>query len=157
MTLLYSYSFPTAQVNYVIFHCLFWAVCVLWLAEAFTTHPHTRWYSQSRTFQTFLSYLYVYLSKAEYFSQSKFECIHLHWHWHSIFFIQHARKPFAPFQCWLQRVVFHLKGDFLSNFELILIIWNLSLWGLYYTAKLWNTHVRTTLGCSFTCYKRKIN
>ncbi len=40
------------------------------------SHPHTRWYSQSRTFHTFLSYLYVYLSKAEYVSQSKFACIH---------------------------------------------------------------------------------
>ncbi len=42
---------------------------------------------------------------------------------------------FAPFQCWLQLVVFHLKQDFLSNFVLILIILNLSLWMLYYTVK----------------------
>ncbi len=34
--------------------------------------PHTRWYIQSQTFHTFLSCLYVYLSKAEYVSQSKF-------------------------------------------------------------------------------------
>ncbi len=34
------------------------------------SHPHTRWSSQSQTFHTFLSYLYVYLSKSEYVSQS---------------------------------------------------------------------------------------
>ncbi len=50
---------------------------------------------------------------------------------------------------------FHLKGDFLSNFVLILIILNLSLWVLYYTLKLWNAHFWTTLGCSFTCYQWK--
>ncbi len=53
-------------------YCLFWAVCVLWLAEAFTA-AHTRWNSQSWTFDTFLSY--VYLRKTEYVSQSKFACI----------------------------------------------------------------------------------
>ncbi len=39
------------------------------------SHPHTGWCSQSQTFYTFSSYLYVYLSKAEYASQSKFVCI----------------------------------------------------------------------------------
>ncbi len=62
---------------------------------------------------------------------------------------------FTLLQCWLQLVVFHLKVDFLSNFVLILIILNLSLWVLYYTVKLWNVHFWVTLGCSFTCYKRK--
>ncbi len=37
---------------------------------------------------------------------------------------------FATFQCWLQLVVFHLKGDYLSIFGLILIIFNQSLWVL---------------------------
>ncbi len=57
----------------------------------------------------------------------------------------------------MQLVVFHLKGDFLSIFVLILIIFNQSLWVLLYTVKLWNAHFWTTLGCSFTCYQRKFN
>ncbi len=64
---------------------------------------------------------------------------------------------FAPFQCWLQLVVFHLKGDFLSNFVLILIILNLLLWVIYDIVKLWNANFWATLGCSFTCYQRKCN
>ncbi len=64
---------------------------------------------------------------------------------------------FATFQCWLQLVVFHLKGDFLSNLALILIILNLSLWVLSYTVKLWNVHFWTTLVYSFTYYQRKFN
>ncbi len=63
----------------------------------------------------------------------------------------------ATFQCWLQLVVFHLKGDFLLNFVLILIILNLSLWVLHYTVKLWNDHFWTTLGYSFTCYQPKFH
>ncbi len=63
--------------------------------------------------------------------------------------------PFAPFQCWLQLVVFHLKGDFLSNVVLILIILNISLWVLYYTVKLWHAHFWTTLGWYLTCFQRK--
>ncbi len=55
---------------------------------------------------------------------------------------------FASFQCWLQMVVFHLKGDFLSYFLLILIILSLSLWVLYYIEKLWYAHFWTSLGCS---------
>ncbi len=64
---------------------------------------------------------------------------------------------FATFQCWLQQVVFHLKLDFKSISVLILIIFNQSLWVLFYTVKLWNTHFCTTLDCSFTCYQRKFN
>ncbi len=64
---------------------------------------------------------------------------------------------FAPFQCWLQMVVFQLKCDFLSNFELIVIILNLLLWVLYYTVKRLNAHFWTTLGCSFTWCQRKFN
>ncbi len=55
---------------------------------------------------------------------------------------------FASFQCWLQLVVFHLKGDFLSYFVFILIILSLSLWVLYYIEKLWYAHFWTSLGCS---------
>ncbi len=69
----------------------------------------------------------------------------------------HINMNSPLFQCWLQLVVFHLKQDFLSNFVLILIIFNLSLWVLYYTVKLWNAHFWTTLVCSFTCYQRKFN
>ncbi len=47
---------------------------VLLLAEAFRA-THTSWYIQSETFHTFLFYVYVYLSKAEYVTQSKFACI----------------------------------------------------------------------------------
>ncbi len=64
---------------------------------------------------------------------------------------------FIPFQCLWQLLVFHLYEDFLSNFVLILIILNLSLWVLYYTVTLWNAHLWTTLGCSFTCYQWKFN
>ncbi len=39
----------------------------------------------------------------------------------------HPPPLFATFQCWLQLVVFHLKGAFLSIFVLILIIFNQSL------------------------------
>ncbi len=46
---------------------------------------------------------------------------------------------------------------FLSNCVLILIVLNLSLWELYYNVKFWNAHFGTTLGCSFTCYQRKVN
>ncbi len=58
--------------------------------------------------------------------------------------------PFAPFQRWLQLVVFHLKGDFPSNFVLILIILK---WVLYYTVKLLNSHFWTHLGCTFNWYQ----
>ncbi len=54
------------------------SVCVLWLAEAFTaTYTPGDIYSQSWIFHTvtFLSYLYVLLSKTGYVSQSKFACI----------------------------------------------------------------------------------
>ncbi len=54
-----------------------------------------------------------------------------------------------------QLVVFHHKGAFLSNFVLILITLNLSLWVLYYTVKLWNAHFWTTVACSFTCYQQR--
>ncbi len=66
-------------------------------------------------------------------------------------------RQFIPFKCWLHLVVFLLTEDFLSNFVLILIILNLSLWVLYYTAKLWNACFWTTLGCSFTCHERTFN
>ncbi len=72
-------------------------------------------------------------------------------------YIHKCMSIFTPFQFWLQLVVFHLKGDFLSNLVLILIILNLSLWVLYNTVKLWNAHFGTTLGCSFTCYQRQFN
>ncbi len=64
---------------------------------------------------------------------------------------------FSAFQCWLQLIVFHLKWDFLSTFVSILIILNLSLWLLYYTVKLWNARLWTSLGCYFTCYQQKFN
>ncbi len=41
--------------------------------------------------------------------------------------ISNSVEEFALFQCWLQRVVFYLKRDFLSKCVLILIILNLSL------------------------------
>ncbi len=43
--------------------------CALWLAEVFTA-THTLGDSGNHSFHTFLSYLYVCLSKAEYISQS---------------------------------------------------------------------------------------
>ncbi len=64
---------------------------------------------------------------------------------------------FTPFQRWLLLVVFHLKGDFLSNFVLILIILNLSLRVPYYTVKLWTAYFWTTWSSSFTCYQRKLS
>ncbi len=47
------------------------SVCIV-IGLSIRSHQHTKWFSQSRTFHTFLSYLYMYLSKAEYISQSKF-------------------------------------------------------------------------------------
>ncbi len=60
------------NLQYVLF--VLGSVCIVtgWSNHS---HPHTRWYSQLQTFHTFLSYLYVYLSKEEYVSQSKFACI----------------------------------------------------------------------------------
>ncbi len=79
--------------------------------------------------------------------------------WSCPFYIKHnlTNMLFALFQYWLQLLVFHLEGDSLSNFVLILIILNLLLWVFYYTVQLWNAHLWVTLGCSFTCYQRKFN
>ncbi len=59
------------QVNCNMLLLVLGSVCIV-TGRNIHSHPHTRWYSQSRTFHTFLSYLYVYLSKAKYVSQSKF-------------------------------------------------------------------------------------
>ncbi len=67
----------------------------------------------------------------------------------------HGFLCICPFLMLVTTSIFTFKGDFLSNFVLILIILNLSLWVLYYTVKLWNAHFWTTLGCSFKCFQRK--
>ncbi len=62
------------QVNCNMLLFVLGSVCIV-TGWGIHSHPDIRWCSQSQTFQTFLSYLYVYLSKAEYASQSKFACI----------------------------------------------------------------------------------
>ncbi len=69
----------------------------------------------------------------------------------------HGFLCICPFLMLVTTSIFTFKGDFLSNFVLILIILNLSLWVLYYIVKNWTDHFWTTVGCSFTCYKRKFN
>ncbi len=57
-------------------YCLFWAVCVLWLAEAFTaTHTLGNTANHRLFTPSYLICIHVYLGKAEYISQSKFACI----------------------------------------------------------------------------------
>ncbi len=57
------------QVNCNMLLFVLGSVCIV-TGWSIHSHPHTRWYSQSQTFHIFLSYIHVYLSKAEYVSQS---------------------------------------------------------------------------------------
>ncbi len=70
----YKNSHNYTQVNCNMLLFVLGSVCIV-TGWSIHSHPHTRWYSQSQTFHTFLTYLYVYFSMAEYVSQSKFACI----------------------------------------------------------------------------------
>ncbi len=62
------------QVNCNRLLCVLGSVCIV-TGWSIYSHPHTKWYSQSQTIHTLLSYQYVYLRKPEYVSQSKCACI----------------------------------------------------------------------------------